>query len=119
MTKPRFRERVHNREALAVRADIDILSLCCEVAPPNEDIGDDMEVVYVRGPLEHHLSPCADSYEALRMRFGAALECKPKIILLRIDSPGGAVSGLNETVRDMFVAAQNNGVRVKIGRAHV
>lgn len=112
MNKPRFRERVRNREALAVRADADLLSLCCEVAPPNEDIGDGMHVVYVRGPLEHHACGYADSYEALRARFGAALECQPEIILLRIDSPGGAVSGLNETVRDMFVAAQNNGVRV-------
>lgn len=110
--KPRFRERVRNREALAVRADADLLSLCCEVAPPNEDIGDGMHVVYVRGPLEHHACGYADSYEALRARFGAALEAKPKIVLLRIDSPGGAVSGLNETVRDMFTAAQNNGVRV-------
>lgn len=110
--KPRFRERVRNREALAVRADADLLSLCCEVAPPNEDIGDGMHVVYIRGPLEHHACGYADSYEALRARFGAALEAKPKIVLLRIDSPGGAVSGLNETVRDMFTAAQNNGVRV-------
>lgn len=112
MTKHRYRERIHNREALAVRADIDVLSLCCEVAPPNEDIGDGMHVVYIRGPLEHHACSYADSYEALRARFAAALEAKPEIILLRIDSPGGAVSGLNETVRDMFTAAKNNGVRV-------
>jgi ClpP class serine protease len=107
----RFRERIRNREALAIQADLDVLALMCEVSPPNQDI-DGVQVVHIRGPLEHHISPHGDSYEALRLRFGDALKAKPKAVVLRIDSPGGLVSGLNQAVYDMRRAAKNEGVPV-------
>jgi len=107
----KFRERIRNREALAIQADLDVLALMCEVSPPNQDI-DGVQVVHIRGPLEHHMSPHGDSYEALRLRFGDALKAKPNAVVLRIDSPGGLVSGLNQAVYDMRRAAKNEGVPV-------
>lgn len=107
----KFRERIRNREALAIQADLDILALACEASPANETI-DDVVVVHVRGPLEHHACLHSDSYEALRARFGEALASRPCAVVLRIDSPGGLVSGLNQAVYDMRRAARNEGVAV-------
>ena len=107
----KFRNQIRNREALAIQADLDILALHGDVSPPNETIGD-VAVVHVRGPLEHHACGHSDSYEALRARFGEALASGASAIVLRIDSPGGLVSGLNEAVYDMRRAARNDGVFV-------
>ena len=107
----KFRERIRNREALAIQADLDILALACEASPANETI-DGVVVVHVRGPLEHHACLHSDSYEALRARFGDALASRPCAVVLRIDSPGGLVSGLNQAVYDMRRAARNEGVAV-------
>jgi len=107
----KFRTQIRNCEALAIQADLDISALECEASPANETIGD-VVIVFVRGPLEHHAGPHSDSYEALRGRFGAALASRPCAVVLRIDSPGGLVSGLNEAVFDMRRAARNEGVAV-------
>lgn len=82
---------------------------------PNERRGDVM-LVHVRGELEHHASDsygCAESYEGIRAKMVAAFAGEvdgdhdeddtpavpPKSIIMVIDSPGGVVSGLNETVK--------------------
>ncbi len=63
----------------------------------NEVAGDTC-IVHVRGPLEHHAEEWADSYDAIRQRVAMALAEDVSAVVLRIDSPGGVVSGLNETV---------------------
>jgi ClpP class serine protease len=86
----------------------------------NERVGD-MAVVRVNGPLEHHDDGYGESYEFLTERVKKALcgqdvvdaetrahrwedgweppeATPPKCVVLRIDSPGGVVSGLNECV---------------------
>jgi signal peptide peptidase SppA len=82
--------------------------------PVNERVGENknVAVVHVRGPLEHHSDGWGDSYDALVCRFGDALsgeDCekegeasiKPDAVILKFDTPGGVVSGLNETVLKM------------------
>ncbi len=70
---------------------------------PNEEIGS-VCVVHVRGSLDHHregdsdLTECGDSYEWIRQRTQAAFDSDADTVVLRIDSPGGVCSGLNETV---------------------
>lgn len=59
----------------------------------------DVCVVHVRGSLEHHEGYGGDSYEAIRKRVQEAIDSDARTIVLRVDSPGGVVSGLNETVR--------------------
>lgn len=58
-------------------------------------------VVNVRGPLMHHVDPCFDSYDAIRERVALALQSNAKAVVLRIDSPGGLVSGCFDTARDL------------------
>lgn len=84
--------------------------------PQNERIGD-VAIVSVRGALDHHRGFGEDNYESIRERVEMALtgacddedpQDPPSAIILRIDSPGGVVSGLNETVRalrESFTAA--------------
>lgn len=93
-----WRAKIKNREALAIRADIDILSLLVDEPPPTEII-DGVGILYIRGPLEHHDPGCGDSYERICHEFHE-LEEDPQVkaIIMCIDSPGGLVSGLNETV---------------------
>lgn len=71
-------------------------------APENERIGC-VAVVTVNGPLEYHACADSDSYDAIVSRVREALEGDeesgpPGCIVLRIDSPGGVVAGLQQTV---------------------
>jgi ClpP class serine protease len=68
--------------------------------PANEERGP-VTVVSVRGPLMHHADPCSDSYDAIKARVDAALQSSARAVLLRIDSPGGLVSGCFDTVREL------------------
>lgn len=103
---------------------------------PNERRGD-VAIIHVRGELEHHVDDwgSAESYEGIRRKWGDALSGKdmadahsrehrwdddyqpitgtpPKAIMMVIDSPGGVVSGLNETVKAIRkLRAANPGVR--------
>lgn len=62
----------------------------------------DVCVVNIRGSLEHHAGIFGDSYDAIRKRVLEGFEGEDyAAVVLRIDSPGGVVSGLNETVRWM------------------
>jgi peptidase S49-like protein len=90
---------------------------------PNDRTGD-IATVFVNGPLDHHADSFGDNYESLLARTCRAV-CgegepdpwgdepapqygPPKAVIVSIDSPGGVVSGLNETVRTMrrmFAAA--------------
>lgn len=74
----------------------------------NERIGS-VEVVRVNGPLEHHDDGMGDSYECIVKRVKDAFEGKhimdseasngvPSAVVLRLDTPGGVVAGLHETV---------------------
>lgn len=60
-------------------------------------------VVDVRGPLVQHSSAeCKwDSYDAIEERARAALADSPKVLLLRIDSPGGDALGCFECARTL------------------
>lgn len=63
----------------------------------NEAYGD-VHVVHVRGPLEHHDDGMSDSYEAIVARVKCAIDDGAETVVLRFDSPGGVVAGLNECV---------------------
>lgn len=108
----KFREKIRNREALAIDPRADLLDLLMGGAPKeNETIGGAI-VVHVCGPLEQRDCGFGDSYEQIRQRFDAALAEEPEAIILRIDSPGGVVAGLNEFVAAMRKAKEAAGVYV-------
>lgn len=97
-------------EVCALRVDafgeyFDVRSL----PQPYEKHGDVL-VVNVRGPLMHHESWCCDSYDSIKLRVQAALEQKPKAIILSIDSPGGLVSGCFDTSREVAACCEAAGV---------
>ena len=111
----KFRSQKKSGEALAVDHRADILDLLFSPTRGNESVHDGATcVVYISGPLEHRACPYGDSYEAIRHRFGEALGGDADTIVLRIDSPGGVVSGLNQAVLDMQRAAKNSGKRVLV-----
>lgn len=68
-------------------------------------------VIDIRGPLDHHADSWGESYEAIIERLNDAIAGRSdtkdgprspaSAIVLRIDSPGGVVSGLNETTERM------------------
>lgn len=67
---------------------------------------DDVAIVHVRGALEHHVTPGADSYEGILAKLESAKSGTdadekrepPSAIVACIDSRGGVVAGLNSTV---------------------
>lgn len=65
-------------------------------------------IVDIRGPLENHVHPWCDSYESIIQRVRDACATGCKAVVLRIDSPGGDVTGVFESaaaVRDIAAAA--------------
>lgn len=74
--------------------------------PPATESRDGIGIVHVRGPLEHHASAYGycDTYEGILGRVRAALESKPKALVLAIDSPGGLASGNTEAAREIRAA---------------
>lgn len=84
---------------------------------------DDVAIVHVRGSLEHHSGSSSDNYEDILARVDSALygrDCceegsdpiKPAAVLMCIDSRGGVVAGLNETVAAIQRCKKESGVRL-------
>lgn len=68
-----------------------------EPPKPTVENRDGVAIVTIRGPVVHHEEGCFDAYDAIKSRVRAAVDSKPKAILLSIDSPGGMVSGCFDT----------------------
>jgi signal peptide peptidase SppA len=67
---------------------------------PNE-VRDGVAIVDICGPLEQRDTGWCDSYEAIKRRVGEAVASDAQSVLLRVDSPGGDVSGCFETAREV------------------
>lgn len=83
------------------------------------EAGGDREVIYqdglaivnICGPLEHHLSPEWDSYDAILCRIEEAFASdKSKAVVLKFDSPGGDAGGATEAHRKILA------LRAKYGK---
>lgn len=74
--------------------------------------GPDLAIVSIRGPLMHHEEAWWDSYEAITARVRQALADRPRTLLLRIDSPGGLVSGAFECSREIRQLAAEAGTQL-------
>jgi ClpP class serine protease len=95
-----------------MRADFFDLLAPMSVAPMNA-VTSAATVVHVTGPLDHHDGTCFDSYDAIRIRVAAACEpSAPQVVILKIDSPGGDVSGCFETARALRSMAAAAGKRL-------
>jgi ClpP class serine protease len=82
----------------AIRRDADGFFVMSGGSPPPNDARGTVAIVNVRGALQHWACEWGDSYEGLVARVAEALASYPSSVLLRIDSPGGVVAGLNECV---------------------
>jgi signal peptide peptidase SppA len=89
------------------------VSLTWPRAPFADEKVDGVAVLRISGPLEHRRGWWFESYEGILSRFEGALQDEEVHgILLAIDSPGGEVSGLQETVRRMRELRDQYGKRV-------
>jgi capsid assembly protease len=79
--------------------------------PGNEDRGE-VAVVNVRGPLVHHVDGEFDSYDEIKERVALALQSDARAVVLRIDSPGGLVSGCFDTAVELRRMAARSGRRL-------
>jgi signal peptide peptidase SppA len=109
---PRERVRYTSKEPSAFRADFFGALFGCFEPPPPFEVQGDTAIVSITGPLEHHEGWWFDSYDAIAARFAAALESPCSSVLLRIDSPGGMVSGCFELARSMRAKAAAAGKRL-------
>ena len=76
----------------------------------------DVAIVYLNGPLDYHDDGGCDNYEALINRVDAALDGgeagPPTSLVLKIDSPGGKVAGLNYTCAKIKAMARAAGAKL-------
>ena len=90
-------------------------------ASARHSLYDDVAIVHVRGSLEHHADSGCDNYESILSRVAAAMSgadsCEeggdmvaPSAVILCIDSKGGVVAGLNETVSSLQKMRKESGV---------
>lgn len=76
---------------------------------PVNTVHGDVEVVAVSGPLDYHAGDWCDSYDAILERVDTALAGKCSTVVLKLDSPGGLVSGCFETARTLRARTQAAG----------
>jgi signal peptide peptidase SppA len=110
----KHRARFDHRGLLAMRADAWNLFFQVEEktsCEPFETRGE-VAIVSVEGPLTHHADWWWDSYDSIKERVTAALESPAKTVVMRIDSPGGLVSGCYETARYLRDAAKSKGKKL-------
>jgi ClpP class serine protease len=69
-------------------------------------------VVSVRGPLENEPGCWFDSYAGVIERVSAACASPATTVLLKVDSPGGEVSGCFDAARALRVMCQNAGKKL-------
>lgn len=82
-----------------IRADDDSIFILFSPEAPENEYVDGVACVHVRGPLDHHAG-FGDNYDAIRRRAKEAFACEDvHTVVFKLDSPGGAVSGLIDTVR--------------------
>lgn len=108
----RHRAKFEKRGLLAMRADL--WGMLFEVAEPGEpfELRGDVAIVTIDGPLTHHAEWFWDSYDGIRERFEEACASPAGTVLLRINSPGGDVSGCYETSRALRSMAAAAGKRL-------
>jgi len=113
----KVRHALRPGEALAIdpgvihRDDAGFFIMVGPDSPENERMGS-VCVVHVRGALVHFKDGGGDSYEAIveRVKSGLEADPKPSAVLFRIESPGGVVAGLNETVAKLQRMSKDSGV---------
>lgn len=86
--------------------------LFIEVEDYSNEVRGDVEIVSIRGPLEHHEGWWCDSYEAIADRVAAACEGTASTIVLRVDSPGGELFGCFDTARAIRKRCADAGKRL-------
>lgn len=106
------RRAFDKRGALAMRADLWGATFDVGEPPPDFELRGNAAIVTIEGPLTHHPEWLWDSYDAIKARVTAAIDSGSPFVVLKIDSPGGDVSGCFETVRALRAYAATKGVRV-------
>lgn len=95
-------ERRHYGRTGFLALDPRALTVTFEPAPKRENrYLATATVVEVMGPLEHHANECFDSYDEIGERVDAACKATAPVVILKIDSPGGDVSGAFDTAREL------------------
>jgi ClpP class serine protease len=80
-------------------------------APTLFAVEGDAAVVTIQGPLTHHATGMFDSYDGIKARIDSALASDQQRLILRIDSPGGDVSGCFELAHYIREACVKAGKR--------
>lgn len=95
----------------SVRQDADAIFFLFSPSAPENEYADGVACVHIRGPLDHH-EGFGDNYDAIRHRAQEAFECEDAhTVIFKIDSPGGAVSGLLDTVRAIRLMSEESSKR--------
>ena len=130
--------RLRNRELVAIQDDAAIkrgaFFFLFGSRPPANSRKGSVAIVHIRGPLEHHSCYYSDSYEAIIERVQCAMAGElepaaddegdyhhepdgdetqaepPSSVILCIDSPGGVVAGLNETVMTLRAMSKEHDI---------
>lgn len=88
------------------------MMLFAATAAPENAVDDAATIVTIRGPISQHDDWWEDSYEAIRRRVDEACQQAAPVVVLRIDSPGGDVAGLFDTVRAIRETCKRAGKRL-------
>lgn len=107
--KARFREEPAPGEVLAI--DPKAFFFMFSMGRRDTELLDNgIAVVHIEGPLEHKDSWCWDSYEGIVARVcEAAEDDEVRAVVLKFDSPGGDVDGLNEAVAELVRVKEQAG----------
>lgn len=106
-------QRKYERHGLLALDPQAFMGMFLEPPPkPVNTVHGDVEVVAISGPLDHHAGDWCDSYDAILERVDTALAGGCSTVVMKLNSPGGLVSGCFETARAIRAKAQAAGKRL-------
>jgi ClpP class serine protease len=110
--RPVVRSHQYNREGLLALEPRAFFGFFLEPPTRENALVGDVAIINIKGPLEHHAGWWCDSYDEILERCDAACSTTAHTVLLKLDSPGGLVSGMCETSRALRAKCEAAGKRL-------
>lgn len=106
-------QRRYDRQGFLALQPQAFLGMFIEAPTPPTNLKErNVEIVTIRGPLDHHSGGWCDSYEAIVDRVADACRGSASTVVLKIDSVGGQVFGCFDAVREIRARCTTAGKRL-------
>lgn len=105
-------QRRYERTGMLALQPQAFFGMFAEVPDRKNEVVGNAAIVTIRGPLDQHAGTWCDSYEEILERVDAACKSAASTVVLKVDSPGGLLSGFLDTARTIRARCDAAGKRL-------